>query len=390
MQTSAALKPSGVFDEPRPVCGDTVTAIIPTYQRPFLVRNAILSALGQSYRALEVMLVIDGRDRITREAVATIEDPRLRVLELDAKVGAAEARNIGTELATSEWVAFLDDDDEWLPQKIALQMEAARAMRMRYPVISSRTIVRTPAFEWISPRRAYVPGELMSEYLFCRQRFVDGARYMQTSTLMMRRELMMELPFQKDLKRHQDWDWLLRAASHPGVGFHMLPEPLTVFHVEDRRISLGRGMDWEYSRAWAREMRPSFTPRAYSFFLATECMSRAVKTRAGCAVYAELIWEFLVRGRPTARSLLIIAAFLCIPERCRSMLRERIRRLRSRSQGARSSGPICGLDENCSVILERREDDAGDRAYSEVSDSDAGDCVDGRRSGDRSRGQAFS
>jgi glycosyltransferase involved in cell wall biosynthesis len=323
MQRSAALEP------------DSVTAIIPTCQRPFLVQKAILSALGQSYRDLQVMLVIDGRDAATREAVASIDDARLRVLELSSKAGAAEARNIGAELAGSEWVAFLDDDDEWLPQKIELQMQAARAMRVRYPVISSRTVVRAPAFDWISPRRVYAPSEPMSEYLFCRRQFVDGARYMQTSTLLMRRELILELPFQKDLKRHQDWDWLLRAASHPGVGFQMLNDPLTVFHVEDRRMSLGRALNWQFSQAWAREMRGSFTPRAYSFFLATECISRAVKTKAGFAVYAKLAWEFFVRGRPTVRSLLSMIGFLCIPERWRAWMRRLIRRLRSHSPGSR-------------------------------------------------------
>jgi glycosyltransferase involved in cell wall biosynthesis len=331
-----------------------VSAIIPTFERPLLVQKAIRSALGQSYRELEVILVIDGCDHVTREVAAAMDDPRLRVVELGARAGAAEARNIGVGLARGDWVAFLDDDDEWLPHKIALQLLAARAMRVRYPVISSQTIVRSPAADWISPRRVYEPGEPMSEYLFCRRRFVDGARYMQTSTLMMRRELMTELPFRRDLKRHQDWDWLLRAATHPEIGFQMVAEPLTVFHVEDRRMSLGRANDWEFSWAWAREMRSRFTPRAYSFFLATECMSRAVKMKAGGAVYARLVREFFIRGRPTARSLMSLIGFLCIPRAWRGWARGSIRKLRSHS--ANSAGSY-------SFNVERSHEDASNRAY---------------------------
>jgi glycosyltransferase involved in cell wall biosynthesis len=323
---------------PAAICaqrGGSVTAIIPTFHRPLFVKRAILSALAQTYRDLEVIVVIDGRDDGTRQMIGAMREPRLRVVGLSANLGAAQARNIAVGMARSEWVAFLDDDDEWLPQKIALQMEAACASPAAYPVISSRTIVRTQVFDWISPRSTYAHGEPMSEYLFCRRDFVDGARYMQTSTLMMRRELMLELPFQRHLKRHQDWDWLLRASSYPGVGFHMLREPLAVFHVEDGRTSLGRALDWEFSRAWAREMRHAFTPRAYSFFLATECMSRAVKTNAGGSTYARLTWEFFARGRPTARSLLTLAGFLCIPERMRGWARQFVRRIRARDRSRR-------------------------------------------------------
>jgi glycosyltransferase involved in cell wall biosynthesis len=332
MATLAALEQHRIQAEFGAGRNASVTAIIPTFHRPQLVRRAILSALNQTYRQLEVILVIDGRDDQTRELVAAMREPRLRVVTLSSSMGAAQARNIGVSLATSGWVAFLDDDDEWLPRKISMQMTAARASSAIYPVISSRTIVRTPAFDWISPEQPYTPGEPMSEYLFCRRHFVDGARYMQTSTLLTRRALMLDLPFQKHLKRHQDWDWLLRAAAHAGVDFQMLHEPLAIFHVDQGRTSVGRALDWEFSRAWAREMRPAFTPRAYSFFLATECISRAVKTNAGGVIYARLIWEFFARGQPTARSLLSLVGFLCLTERLRGWMRQSIRHLRSRSR----------------------------------------------------------
>jgi glycosyltransferase involved in cell wall biosynthesis len=314
-----------------------VTAIIPTCGRPLLARRAILSALGQTYRSLDVVLVIDGPDGPTRELAAAMHEPRLRVIELKAKAGAAEARNIGVNAAKGEWMAFLDDDDEWLPQKVTEQIQTAYGSRAVYPVVSSPTIVRTGAFDWVSPRELYDSREAMSEYLFCRRRFIDGARYMQTSTLLTPRRLMLDIPFRKDLARHQDWDWLLRAAAHPGVEFHMHPEALSIFNVEEGRTSVGRSLDWEFSRSWAREMRGSFTPRAYSFFLATECISRAVKAHAGGRVYARLIWEFFFRGRATPRSLLCIAGLLWIPHGVRAEIKRRLRSFHSHPSSRRNA-----------------------------------------------------
>jgi glycosyltransferase involved in cell wall biosynthesis len=315
----------------------SVTAIIPTRGRTELVQRAISSVLHQSYRPLKIILVIDGRDEPTRRLAGEMCEPRLRVVELSRSVGAAQARNIGVDLAASEWVAFLDDDDEWLPRKIELQMKAACASHAPHPVISSRVIVKTTGYDWVSPDRLYTSGEPMSEYLFCRHRFVDGASYMQTSTLLVQRKLMQKIPFPAHLRRHQDWDWLLRAAAGPEVEFHMLPEALALFHVEEGRSSIGRSLDWEASRAWAQEMRHAFTPRAYSFFMANECVSRAVKIRAGGAAYAGLTWEFLMHGHPTPRSVLSLAGFLCIPEIIRTSIRRSVRRGRTPAQTPQSS-----------------------------------------------------
>ena len=309
-----------------------VSAVIPTHNRPELVLKAVLSALHQSYPSIEVIVVIDGEDQATQKLLAGIEDARLHVIPLAVNVGGSEARNIGVRTARGKWIAFLDDDDEWLPKKIALQLEAAKECEEAFPVVSSRLIVRTPMLDFIGPQRLYEAGKPLSEHLFCRNNFTDGAYAKQTSTLFMRRGMMLAIPFRAGLKRHQDWDWLMRASQHPGVSFQMIAEPLTIFRVEDRRSSVGRAIDWEFSLQWAREMRQYFTPRAYSFFVATECMSRAVKTKAGRAVYARLAWEFITQGAPTFRSLVWLTVFPCIPGSARSRVRNLFRRVKTENR----------------------------------------------------------
>ena len=117
---------------PSTVC---VSVVIPTRNRPEMVVMAVASALRQSFGNLEVIVVVDGEDPRTRAALSAFSDARLRVIDLAVNVGGAEARNSGVRAARGEWVAFLDDDDEWLPQKLSRQMEAARQMTAAWPVI---------------------------------------------------------------------------------------------------------------------------------------------------------------------------------------------------------------------------------------------------------------
>jgi glycosyltransferase involved in cell wall biosynthesis len=306
-----------------PVC---VSVVIPTRNRPELVRKAVASALAQDFENLEVIVVADGEGPKTREVLDSFCDSRLRVIDLAVSVGGADARNIGVRAARGEWIAFLDDDDEWLPKKLSRQIVAARKSNARSRVVSSRVIVRTPQNELIRPLRSYKPEKPLSEFLFCRSSLSDGPFAMQTSTLMMRKELMLAVPFQSGLKRHQDWDWLLRAERVPGAEFAVVDEPLVIYRTEDGRESVGRSQDWKFSMKWGEEMRGYFSPRAYSWFLASECASRAAKSRAGLRVYGEIARRFVVDGVPSWGSAVTLAFFLVFP----AGFRDRARRLTKR------------------------------------------------------------
>ena len=291
-----------------------VSVVIPTRNRPELVVRAVMSALAQDFGSVEVIVVVDGEDRETSEALRGICDARVRVIELAACVGGAEARNIGVRAAHGEWVGFLDDDDEWLPHKLSRQITAARRSHAAWPVVSSRMIVRTDKREVVRPLRRYEAKRPVSEYLFCRKSFGDGPYALQTSTLMMQKELMLTVPFRKGLKRHQDWDWVLRAERVAGVEFSVIEEPLAIYCEEDGRKRVGRSEDWMFSMAWGREMRGYFSGKAYSWFLATECMTRAVKSRAGLRVYAEILRRFVVEGEASPGSAAMMVAFLGLPQ----------------------------------------------------------------------------
>jgi len=104
-----------------------VSVIIPTVDRPALVQEAIASALAQTHRDIEVIVVLNGATPKTAEAAKRHgADARVRVVAMERGTLAA-ARNYGMSFARGEWMAFLDDDDVWLPEKIEVQLAAARA-----------------------------------------------------------------------------------------------------------------------------------------------------------------------------------------------------------------------------------------------------------------------
>src|ERR1700722_9840673 len=99
-----------------------ITVVIPTRGRADLVVRAVRSAVGQTYPNVEVVVVVDGPDANTKETLEALEEQALRVISLTANVGGSEARNIGVREARGSWIAMLDDDDQWLPEKLAKQM----------------------------------------------------------------------------------------------------------------------------------------------------------------------------------------------------------------------------------------------------------------------------
>lgn len=324
-----------------------VSVVVPTRGRPELLAKAVASALAQDFSSFEVIVVIDGDDGVSRAALDEVEDARLKVIDLAVNVGGAEARNVGVRAARGEWVAFLDDDDEWLPHKLSRQMVAARRSNAAWPVVSSRLIARTAEYEAVRPLREYVASRQASEYLFCRASLKDGPYAMQTSTLMTPRELMLAVPFRCGLKRHQDWDWVLRAQRVLGAEFTVVDEPLVIYRTEDGRTSVGRAQDWEFSLKWGREMRTYFSARAYAWFVATECASRAAKSRAGFAVFAEIVREFLLEGRPTAGSALMLAGYLGLPQSWRESAHRLMRRWRRSGMTTARSGVQAAIGAKC-------------------------------------------
>ncbi|MFI7575776.1 glycosyltransferase family 2 protein [Micromonospora sp. NPDC049497] len=319
-----------------------VSVVIPTCDRPDLVTRAVRSALAQSVREIEVLVVVDGADADTQAALAGVEDPRLRVLPLPERGGAPNARNVGVRAARGRWTALLDDDDEWLPRKLETQLALAATASVPLPIVGSRLVNRTPRAEFVLPRRLPEPGEPICEYLTVRRGLFHGDGFIQTSTIMAPTELLRRVPFTVGLRRQQELDWTLRALAHDDVALLIAPEPLVLWHQDEDRPRISLSSPWEAQWEWLRASRPLLTPKAYAAIAMSIVASMAATTRS-LTVFRMLLADARRNGRPSAVDYLTYLQIWLITPQLRHAVRDRILDRRRRRPVA-SARPAAVVD----------------------------------------------
>ena len=290
-----------------------VSAIVPTRNRPDFVCRAVQSVLAQTVQDLECLVVIDGPDPATIEALANIRDSRLKVLALQENVGGCEARNIGARAAQGEWVALLDDDDEWLPERLEKQLAAAAAASAPVTMISSLFLDRGAYGDLVRPRKFLKEGQHIAEFLWCEVSPLGGIEgFPQTSTWLIRREFILEVPFTKGLKVLQDLDWLLHGFAHQRMRALLVDEPLTIFHNDHARERVTKSLDWKYFYHWAMENRELFTRKAFGFFLVVFCVNPAAQQGASWAELRSLLGTCRRHGKITPKLLWLFSLYTLV------------------------------------------------------------------------------
>jgi glycosyltransferase involved in cell wall biosynthesis len=269
--------------------------VIPTIGRPELLR-AVRSARQQTLGdRVQIVVIVDA------DSMATI-DPDVHVLAdivttTGGGAGPGAARNLGVERATGSHVAFLDDDDEWLPDKLARQLEVWRsAPDPTRTVVATRHVhvdVETGEVSPPAPHDLKDPGQSVDRYLFHRRRPTGGRAVMYTSTLLCPFPLAREVSWDVDLRGPEDWDWVVRLQRRPGVQFLQCPEVL-VRHQTGTVGSLSAGVAWQESLEWA-DLLLSDDRAVYVDFVAAQPLRYAMGTHSWRGVW--MILGRLVRAR---------------------------------------------------------------------------------------------
>jgi glycosyltransferase involved in cell wall biosynthesis len=206
-----------------------VTVVVPTYRRELSVGRAVQSVLEQSFRDFELIVVDDASDDGTLARLARINDPRLSLFTLSENRGPAAARNVGIRNARGRYVAFLDSDDRWLPDKLEKQLAFMEARR--HDVRLSCT-----GYRYVNPATGDV-AERLGKPLLKYDDFLNGCRCAPGSTLVAETSLFRETGLlNEELRRLEDWEWLLRATARSHVG--VVQEALSEVHM---RLT-GRGL----------------------------------------------------------------------------------------------------------------------------------------------------
>ena len=136
------------------------------------------------------------------------------------------------------------------------------------------------------------------------------------------KDLLQTVPFRRELQRHEDIDWLLRATSQDGVGVQFVPlrEPLVIWHREEAHNSMSRRTDWRYSLTWINENKHLVTPKAYASFLLTWLSANAVR-EGDWKAFLLLLREAFQYGSPTALDVGLYFGIWLIPQRTRNRIR---------------------------------------------------------------------
>lgn len=199
-----------------------ISVVIPTRNRAGLVCRAVRSVLSQSHRNLECIVVDDASDDGTAAKIEALGDPRLKVVVHDSPRHASAARNTGIAVASGTYIAFLDDDDEWLPTKLARQLDLLRSL----PEPVGMVYCWVEYLDNVSGRvTRYAPtltGNVFPE-VFDRQRIGP------CSSLMVRRDVLEVVGgFDDQLPRGNDGDFIRRVCRQYEVDY--VPEILVRMH----------------------------------------------------------------------------------------------------------------------------------------------------------------
>jgi len=181
-----------------------VSVIIPTHNRSALLPLTLHSVLRQREVDLEVVVVDDGSRDDTPEFLRRVDDPRVRALRHEAAQGVSAARNHGIEEARGRWVAFLDDDDLWAPEKLSLQLEVLRSSRRKWAYAGTVEISKDARV--FDGRPPFSPQEVMREVA------TRNMVYAGSSNVIVDRNWLSRPAFDGTLHHSPDWDLWIRLA----------------------------------------------------------------------------------------------------------------------------------------------------------------------------------
>lgn len=297
------------------------SVVIPVYNRAATVRRTLASVVAQTFRDWECLVVDDGSadGEALAQVVASLEDPRF-VLIRQSNGGGGAARNAGVDAARGRFVAFLDSDDTFVPDKLARLAATAREDR-RVAWFSYVRVDRGDGAWWVRPDRPPRRGEPIGDYLFVANQVV------QTSSIVLPVEVARDVPFNPTLRKGQDLDLVVRLAA-AGVDFEMIETPLAVWTdtTEGDRTSARRHP--EPAASWLASSGSWLSRRAQHGYRATVLAFELAPTRPWAAAWHLLDGGLRARVAPTILARQALRCF--VPRRTYRRLVDAIVRFKNR------------------------------------------------------------
>jgi len=226
----------------------SISVVIPAHNRASLLPRALRSVLAQTLPPLEIIVVDDGSSDPTRQLIEQ-HFPRVRYL-YQANQGVSSARNRGIEAAHGDWIALLDSDDEWLPEKLRLQMQALQAQPGIRLCHTEEIWIRNGRRVNAMNKHAKGGGLIFRQ---CLPRCV-----ISPSAALIHRSLLNEAGlFDEALPACEDYDLWLRVCAREPVSFVETPQIMKYGGHQDQLSRRFWGMDRFRIQAMEKLLRSS-------------------------------------------------------------------------------------------------------------------------------------
>lgn len=203
---------------------EKVSIVIPTFNRSSSVKKAVESVLNQTYQNFELIIVDDNSNDDTRETISILKDRRIRYHRNKKNLGGSASRNVGINMASSKFIAFLDDDDEWLPEKLEKQIHILEKTKSDFCGVFTgfKYLKEGKVIKRTIPQKE---GDLYRDLLWSN---CIGT----TSIFLVKKSCLSEIGnFNEKLPASQDWDLYLRLARK--YKFKVIQEPLVNYCVHE-------------------------------------------------------------------------------------------------------------------------------------------------------------
>lgn len=200
-----------------------VSIIMPAYNAERYIEESIQSVLKQSYTDWELILIDDCSTDRTSQLIAeyTQRYPNIHVHRNQQNLGVAESRNLGLSLASGEWIAFLDSDDCWHPDKLRLQMELADSDDAIFLFTGSAFINENS-----QPLNYYLPApEKINYHELLKQNVVS------CSSVMIQKELIRQYPMKHASSMHEDFAVWLQILRDKQICAYGIDQPLLIYRI---------------------------------------------------------------------------------------------------------------------------------------------------------------
>jgi glycosyltransferase involved in cell wall biosynthesis len=223
----------------KPKTASLVSCVIPTHNRVMMLDRAMASVMAQTYPHIELIVVddasSDGTDQLCWDWIR--RDHRVRFVRNERPLGGGAARNAGINAARGEFIAFLDDDDEWLPERLSRQMRALKESRQSF------------AFSDYHLRGGDRDSlRACSDNTVTLDRLLWGNCIGSTSSVIVDAEIARTVQFDPELTAAQDYDFYIRVLERGVTAVHVPFPDVSVNEHQGSRISTSGRDKYEGNR----------------------------------------------------------------------------------------------------------------------------------------------